>query len=204
MVGVTQANLTNGGFETGNFTGWTLSANANIGQGNQRAWVVTGYSSWTPAEGSYFAELKTDGDLSYCTLSQSFTAATGDSLSFEYFFDYGDSGDWDDASYGKLLNATGGTVHTFFFWGEGGTLLDDNEKVPSLGEWSLETYTFTADGTYTLTFGISNDGRASFDSYMGVDDAKLTTPGVIPAPGAIVLGSIGVGLVGWLRRRRTL
>jgi len=54
-------------------------------------------------------------------------------------------------------------------------------------------------GTLPVSFGAPD----YFDAGNMVFTAA-TGSGVIPAPGALLLGSMGMGLVGWLRRRRTL
>ncbi|MGB2864793.1 MAG: hypothetical protein WBC05_15815 [Sedimentisphaerales bacterium] len=203
-----QAGFTNGSFETGDLTGWTAvipsGASATVVTSHSdTTWpggvppVVPGVTSWGPTDGSAFALVKTDGSGSLTQLYQSFYATAGADLSFDYFWDSQDYVPFDDMATGTLLSGegTGGAVVTTLFVESIATDPGNHYGTP----WTSVSYTIANSGVYTLLITNTNALDSSLDSYVGIDNVN-----VIPAPGAILLGSIGLGVVSWLRRRRTL
>jgi uncharacterized repeat protein (TIGR01451 family) len=145
-VAVLQASLIlNGGFETGDFTGWALSGD--------NTWTIVddgGSSGIAPHSGSYEAALGTSSSLGYLSQTVATTPGTSYLLSF-----------W--------LNHSGGDPNDVFLVSWNGTTLID-ETNPPAPAWTSYQFMVMATGTSTvLQFGY----EASVTDYLGLDDVSL-------------------------------
>ncbi len=74
-----------------------------------------------------------------------------------------------------------------------------NLNLPSVEGYDLTPATISLPGIRYVAFNYTG----TYHGFYTIDDLEFDTD-VIPTPSAIILGSIGIGLVTWLRRRKKL
>ena len=183
------AGLTNGDFSADLSVGWNIES---------------GYVNWWLDSSARLApDYDEDTYFQHSTLSQVFTMDAGSQLlSFDLTMETG-GGETDvftayllDSSSDPLIHITGKDY--FFSLSSDGDIED--ELVSVTGDTISLNVSGLAVSNVKIVFDLEHDYGDDVDTYAFLDNVNVS---LIPAPCAFVLGSIGVGFVAWLRRRRT-
>lgn len=203
---VSAASITNGDFETGDFTGWSL--NTDFGTGSTNDFSVSDSS------GSYKGRIEADywsilGDTFSTPLNDVFfgnilfqnidtTANSGDSLELSFDWSFGGEdgaafdgeifsvGLFDGLDYYKEDGTFGFLIDPTTSYGSGTfTAILDNATFANIVGWSID---FQLEVGADLT-GFSN----GFGSFVEIDNVTLTSISTqVPAPSSIALLLIGL------------
>jgi len=155
--------LTNGSFETGDFTGWTLTGNTGF------TGVTNTFGGVGPTDGSYLAYFGAVGSEGY--LSQAFADTAGDVLALSF----------------DLYNF-GGTP-SYFEFDFDGTLLTALTDPDAFG-WTTYTFDVTATGSDNIQFGFRQDPSYFLLDNVAATDEGSSVPE--PGSMAMVAAGLGI------------
>lgn len=157
--------VTNGGFETGNFNGWTQSGQLNIME------VIPGQSH----SGSYSARLGSIGSEGF--LSQNLSTTTADWYSISFWL----------ASDGQKPNALN------LAWGGSQVFGGSDMKSDPYTQYSFLVQ--AASSSTALTFGSRNDPGYLYldDISVTPTNAPVPLPGTLMLMGSGLVGLVGYG-----------
>jgi hypothetical protein len=158
--------MVNGGFETGDYSGWTSSNAPGV---SAPAYLVSpGCNGWAPHSGSFFAcEGAVGGDH---LLSQTFHDDAGTRVLFSLWY-----------------GSDGGAPNDLNVLWDGVSVLARLSSVGTRPDYLHLSGQLAASGDDTLTIGIRDD-----PGFQALDDVSVTQ--VLPEPATLAL--LGVGLAG--------
>lgn len=163
--------ITNGSFETGDFTGWTQGGNEGF-----TGVELSGFDGITAEDGIYFAALGPIGSDGY--LSQTFTDTPG--VLYESSF-------W--------LASDGDTPNDFGVTGPGSLFLPTLVDIPAQPFEEFYGF-FVGSGLDTITFNFRND-----PGWLGLDNVSVTSTVPEPAAWASMILGLGLAGAALRRRK---
>ena len=181
-----RSQIINGGFESGDLTGWTPSSFRVFAVGGAGNQGIPGPGDpqfgWQPSQGTTFGWLFS-GDFPgvYTTLSQTFAAEAGDVLSFDTYFDAGDFLPYNDNGYVRIVNLADSSSMTLYA-----------KSVADVGNfggdgWRSLSYGIPSAGLYLLEGGVTEGLDFQHHSALGLDNVVL-----VPEPSILCLFVLGL------------
>lgn len=165
--------IVNGGFETGDFTGYDL---ANIGATSVSSF---GFGPYVPHDGAFFAALGNVGNDAQ--IGQTFSDVSGATYLLSFF-----------------LASDGATPNDFSTWIDGVPVMGEND-IPA-SDYVGYSFAFTGTGSDTITFLSRND--PSYLSLDDISVSTADSPVPEPSS-LVCLGTGLVAITGLARRRFT-
>jgi choice-of-anchor C domain-containing protein len=188
--------ITNGSFEQDQAIAVGSYKQINPGDTSITGWIVGPVNVdwvgtyWTASDGARSLDLNGyvgSGVIAAGSVEQTFATAAGQ---------------WYNVTFDMAANPAGGTSSTKSLQvsADGSSANFSSSANPKDGQWDTMTWSFLADGNTTLKFASLMTAPGDNGWGPALDNVSVTAVPV-PAPGALLLGSLGAAMVGAIRRR---